>query len=178
MAKGRTLLDLYSFAGGFGVTAARMGAARVVGVDASAHAVELANGNAVRNDVSGHCQFIKAEAFDYLEQAFAAGVRFEMVSADPPAFVRSRKDLNAGARGYRKLTRLCAMLVSPGGFLFLASCSHHVPPELLLEQAARGLHDAGRQARLLRQTGAGMDHPVHPQLPESAYLKGLLFALD
>ena len=95
-----------------------------------------------------------------------------------PAFVKSKKDLGPGLRGYRKLARLAAGAVAPQGYLFLASCSHNVTPEEFWEAARRGLEDAGRSARLLRSAGAAPDHPVHPHLPESAYLKALVLALD
>ena len=88
------------------------------------------------------------------------------------------KDLKAGARGYRKMIRLAASLVAPGGLLFAASCSHHVDAALFAEQVRRGLSDAGRQGRILHSGGAGPDHPVHPHLPESAYLKFQLLQLD
>ena len=101
-----------------------------------------------------------------------------MVVADPPAFVKSRKDLGSGLRGYRKLARLAASLVEPGGFLFIASCSHNVGAEALLVEVIRGLEAAGRTSRILREAGAAADHPVHPHLPETAYLKSLLLQLD
>ena len=82
------------------------------------------------------------------------------------------------AKGYRKLARLSAQATARQGFVMIASCSHHMPEELLFEEAVRGLKDAGRTSRLLRSSGAGPDHPVHPMLPESAYLKALVFALD
>ena len=101
-----------------------------------------------------------------------------MVVADPPAFVKSKKDLKQGARAYRKLARLAASLVEPEGFLFIASCSHNMPVEEFERQVARGLVDASREGRILRAAGAAADHPVHPALPESAYLKSLLLQLD
>ena len=88
--------------------------------------------------------------------------------------MKSRKDIKAGAQGYRKLARQAATLVAPQGLLFIASCSHLMSPMDFAEQVRRGLLDAKREARILRSTGAGMDHPVHPSLPETAYLKGLL----
>jgi 23S rRNA (cytosine1962-C5)-methyltransferase len=92
--------------------------------------------------------------------------------------VKSRKELKSGAQGYRKLVRLASALVTPGGFLFVASCSHLVDPTLFAEQVRRGLRDAGRSGRILRSSGAALDHPVHPSLPESAYLKALTLQLD
>jgi len=101
-----------------------------------------------------------------------------VVIADPPAFARSRRDVPAALRGYRKLARLAMQLTAPGGFVFLASCSHNVAAADFAEAARRGLADAGRTGRILREAGAGPDHPIHPALPESAYLKSLVLSLD
>ena len=97
--------------------------------------------------------------------------------ADPPAFAKSRRDQPAALKGYAKLARLAAALVAPGGFLFLASCSHHVAAGEFADAAVWGIGRARREARILFRGGAGPDHPVHPMLPESAYLKAMLFQL-
>ena len=178
LADGARVLDAYCYAGGFGVLAACRGASEVVLLDRSERALALAMSAAGLNGVEARCRALRGEAFAELERMAAAGERFDVVVADPPAFVKSRKDIGPGARGYRKLARLSAALVAPGGFLFAASCSHHVGPELFAEQVARGLDDAGRGGRILASTGAGADHPVHPHLPESAYLKGQLLQLN
>ena len=104
--------------------------------------------------------------------------RFGVVIADPPAFVRSKKDLGSGLKGYRKLARMAAALVTEPGFLCLGCCSHHVSPEQFAAETWAGIREAGRGGRLLRSAGAGPDHPTHPALPESAYLKFLAYALD
>lgn len=178
VAVGARLLDVYSYAGGFALTAARAGAASVVAVDRSEAALALAERAAALNGLTEKCQFVRNEAFAELERLGASGARFDVVVADPPAFVKSKKDLAAGARGYRKLARLAARLVSPGGFLFIASCSHNVDRALFAEEVSRGLDDAARTGRILRDSGAAADHPVHPHLPESAYLKAQLLQLD
>jgi 23S rRNA (cytosine1962-C5)-methyltransferase len=177
-ADGARVLDVWAYAGGFGVLAGINGAAQVLLVDRSQPALDLARKAAELNQVTGRCTFQRAEAFEAMAQLAQQGEHFDIVVCDPPAFVKSRKDLKPGAQGYRKMVRLAAPLVSPGGLLFVASCSHLVDPPLFAEQVRRGLHDAGRQARVLRASGAGMDHPVHPSLPETAYLKGLLLSLD
>ena len=178
LAAGARVLDLYSYAGGFAVQAAAAGAAEVLAIDRSAAALDLAARSAALNGVQDRCTFRRAEAFYELDGLAAAGERYDIVVADPPAFVRSRKDVGQGTRAYRKLTRLAARLVRPGGFLFVASCSHHVEPVLFAEQVRRGLSDAGREGRILASTGAAPDHPVHPALPESAYLKTQLLQVD
>ena len=128
--------------------------------------------------MAARCRFERGDAFERLAALAGSGEKFDIVVADPPAFVKSKKELNQAARGYRKLARLAARTVRPGGFLFIASCSHHMTPELFAEQVARGLLDAERPARILKSVGAAADHPVHPALPETAYLKGMLIALD
>src|SRR5262249_8164214 len=126
--------------------------------------------------VKERCAFVRQEVFPFLEGAQSR--RWELVIADPPAFVKSRKDLKAGLQGYRKLARLCANVTAPGGFLFVASCSHNAPVDEFTAAIARGVADAGREARLLRTSGASADHPVHPALPETAYLKAVVLHLS
>jgi len=176
LAKGRRVLDLYTYAGGFAIQAALAGATETIAVDRSELSLALADQAARLNEVA--VRTVRAEAFAEMARLDLAGERFGVVVTDPPAFVKSRKDLGAGAKGYRKMARLAAALVEPGGFLFCASCSHHMPAETFAEEIGHGLHLAGRSGRILRSAGAGPDHPVHPHLPESAYLKALVLQLD
>jgi len=178
LAAGARVIDLYCYSGGFAVQAARAGAASVVGLDRSEGALALATAAAERNGVAASCEFRRAEVFAEAASLGSAGERFDVVIADPPAFARSKKDVPPALRGYRKLARLAAGLAAPGGFVFLASCSHNVGTAEFAEAARRGLADAGRIGRILRDAGAGPDHPIHPALPESAYLKSLTLALD
>jgi len=178
LAAGARVLDLYCYTGGFAVAAARAGADAVLGLDRSEPALALAAASADLNGVGDHCRFQRADAFGELARLSGEGARFDLVIADPPAFVKSKKDLGPGLRGYRKLARLAASLVAPGGVLFLASCSHNVEPPDFAEAVRRGLEDAGRTGRILRSAGAAADHPVHPWLPESAYLKAEVLVLD
>jgi 23S rRNA (cytosine1962-C5)-methyltransferase len=178
LCAGARVLDLYCFAGGFSVQAARAGADRVLALDRSEPALALAAASAELNGVGERCRFQRADAFGELARLADAGERFDVVIADPPAFVKSKKDLGPGLRGYRKLARLCASLVAPDGVLFIASCSHNVEPADFAEAVRRGLEDAGRGGRILKSAGAAPDHPVHPWLPESAYLKAQVLTLD
>jgi 23S rRNA (cytosine1962-C5)-methyltransferase len=176
LAKGRSVLDAYSYTGGFGIAAAKAGAGEVVCLDSSAPALAIAEDSAAANGVS--CRFVKADVFEELERLATAKETFDIVIADPPPFVRARKDLEPGAKAYRKLARLAAAVVAPKGFLLLASCSHNIGMERFAAECAAGIARADRRAALIRQAGAGPDHPVHPMLPESAYLKALVYALD
>lgn len=176
LAEGRRVLDLFSYSGGFGIRALAAGAREAVFVDASEAGLALAAKAATLNGLSGKCRFQRADVFDDL--ARRGGESFDLVVADPPAFVASRKGLKPGLRGYRKLTRLAAARVAPGGVFFIASCSHHVTPADFSEAVLRGLKDAGRRGRVLRASGATGDHPQHLALPETAYLKCLTMQLD
>jgi 23S rRNA (cytosine1962-C5)-methyltransferase len=176
LAKGKTVLDAYSYTGGFGILAAKAGAKEVVCLDSSAPALAIAEESARANNVK--IQAVKADVFEELERLKAAGETFDIVLADPPPFVKSKKDLEPGAKAYRKLARLAADVTAPGGVMMIASCSHNIPPERFAQECAQGLVRAGRRAAMIRQAGAGPDHPVHPLLPESAYLKAIAYALD
>lgn len=178
LCAGARVLDLYCFSGGFAVQAALGGADAVLAFDRSEAALTLAAAAADLNGVSHRCRFQRHDAFGELAQLVAKRQRFDVVIADPPAFVKSKKDLGPGLRGYRKLARGVASLVQPGGVLFIASCSHNVEAPDFAEAVRRGLEDAGRSGRILKSAGAAPDHPVHPWLPESAYLKAQVLALD
>ncbi len=172
------VLDMYTYAGGFAVQCALAGAKHVTAVDRSEGALELVNKAAALNGVEGKITTKRAEAFRVLEELQDRGEKFDVVIADPPAFIKSRKDANPGLKAYGKLARLAARLVNPGGFLFIASCSYHAETSSFTEAVGRGVADAKRGGRILRTSGAGADHPVHPLLPESAYLKALTLQLD
>jgi 23S rRNA (cytosine1962-C5)-methyltransferase len=178
LSAGQRVADVYSYLGGFGLQAAAAGASEVVFIDRSKPALDLAAEAATRSGLAGACRFEKSEAFAALEKLAADKEKFGVVVIDPPAFVKSKKDLKPGARGYRKLTRLAAKIVEHSGILCTASCSHHLPMETYAEQVRRGIHDAGRTARILHVGGAGPDHPLHPHLPESNYLKTILMQVD
>jgi 23S rRNA (cytosine1962-C5)-methyltransferase len=176
LSRGRSVLDAYCYAGGFGIAALKAGATTAKFLDASEPALKLVASNLKRNALPAAVT-LRADAMEALE-AMQSAERFGVVVADPPPFVRVRKDLEAGAKGYRKLARLAAGLVAPGGFLYLASCSHAIEPERFAFECTTGVARAGRTGRIIASGGAAPDHPVHPQLPESAYLKALVMHLD
>lgn len=178
LCAGARVIDAYAHTGGFGLQAAKGGAASVEAIDRSGLSLGFAERAAERNGVAGRFTATKADVFDLFERRGAEGERYDVVIVDPPAFAKSKKDVGPATRAYRKLARLSARLVTPGGFLMLASCSHNVEADTFLENSIRGIGDADRTGRLLRQAGAGPDHPVHPQLPESAYLKAIVLQLD
>lgn len=177
MAGGGRVLDVYTYAGGFGVQAGLAGATEVVLVDRSRPALDRGLAAAELNGVK-NVSAMQGDGVFVMDQLAGDKERFDLVIADPPAFVKSKKDLNVGLRGYRKMIRAAASVVAPGGSLLVASCSHAVDMEAFTNEMRAGLAKAGRSGRILRQAGAGADHPVHPFLPESAYLKAILLQLD
>lgn len=176
--KDDSVLDLYTHAGGFALHAARAGARKVEAVDSSEPALRLARMAAEQAGCANQCAFLRADVFEDLARRVAAKERYRIVIADPPAFVKSRKDLASGGRGYRKLARMCADVTDTDGMLFIASCSHNMDLNTFTEQIAAGLSDSGRIGSILHTIFAAPDHPVHPNLPESAYMKALLIQLS
>jgi 23S rRNA (cytosine1962-C5)-methyltransferase len=178
LARDQAVLDLYSYSASFGLQAAAAGAESVLAIDRSQLGLDLALASAEQNGVAARLETVREDAFAALERLATDKRRFGIVAADPPAFVRSKKELKPGLRGYRKLARACGPLVAEEGILAISCCSHNVPEDAFADEVRRGLRDAGRGGRLLRRAGAGPDHPSHPALPESAYLKCLVYALD
>ena len=178
LAKDARVLDAYCYSGGFAIAAAARGAKEVRGLDSSEPALKLANEAAAANGFNERCRFVKCDVFAEAERLAQANERFDIVICDPPPFAPSRKDLESAARAYRKLARAAATLVDRSGFLMLASCSHNMPAERFAAECAAGIGRSGRKAALIREAGAGADHPIHPMLPETSYLKTLTYALD
>ncbi len=175
IAKGKSVIDVYSHSGGFGLLAAKHGA-QVTMVDSSALALDLAKQAAFLNGVE--CEYIKGDAFEVMQRLADEGKTYDIVLADPPAFVKSKKDIASGMKGYEKVARYAAALAAPDGHLFIASCSHHATRSRFRQAVMDGIKKAGRKAEILKETGASCDHPRHPKLPQSEYLKGLLLHLN
>jgi 23S rRNA (cytosine1962-C5)-methyltransferase len=173
---GMRMLDVYCHTGAFALLAAKAGA-QVLAVDRSKPSLELAEAAAAAAGLGQACRFERRDAAEALERLDKAGERFDIVIADPPAFAKSRKDLAPALAAHRSLAEAAARRVVAGGLLFIACCAHHVPAAEFLAATAAGISSARRDSRLVASGGAGPDHPVHPLLPESAYLKWHLFAL-
>lgn len=178
LAKGAEVLDVFSHVGGFALASLAGGAASALAVDASAPALGLAEQGAGRMGLSERFTTRKGDAFDTMAALFAEGRRFDIVVCDPPAFAPHKNALAAGLRAYSRTARLGAALVRPGGFLCLCSCSHAADLPKFREASFAGIERAGRVGRLIHSGGAGPDHPVHPALAESSYLKALVLRLD
>ena len=177
-AKDRDVLDLYCYGGGFGLAAAAAGARSVALYDRSQAALDLAQASAELQGVADRTSVERADAYDALDRLGEAQRRFGLVICDPPAFVKSKKDLKPGLKGYRKLARGAARVTAEQGFLAIACCSHNVDADAFLAEIWAGVREAGRGGRVLHRAGAGPDHPIHPALPETVYLKFMVLALD
>lgn len=177
LCSGKKVLDLYSHSGGFGMAAAKGNASHVILVDSSGLALDLAKQAAALNKVEEKCSFARADAYEYLEKCVKEGRRFDIVMADPPAFIKERKYMVSGLKGYQKLAFLCASVVEKEGMFCIASCSHHASESALIRAVEEGIKKAGRSFKLVHRAGADIDHPVHRALPESQYLKFIAYSI-
>ena len=168
---GRRVLDLYAYTGAWGIQCALGGASEVHCIDSSANAVEIAMRNAARNGVADRVRAERSDAVRALKALRSAGERFDVVVLDPPAFIRRRKDRTKGFEAYRRVNGLAIQLLAPGGALVSASCSTHLERTKHLEIIARVSHPLGLHPRVVGEGGQDRDHPVHPALPETGYLR-------
>jgi 23S rRNA (cytosine1962-C5)-methyltransferase len=167
--KGARVLDVFSYVGAWGVRAAHDGAREVTCVDSSAAALELAAANAERNGVKIVAR--KGDAFDVLEDLAKQGARSDIVIIDPPAFAKRKKDLPKALAAYKRLNQLAMQALADDGILVSCSCSFHVSTEDLQDAIAKAARGAGKHLQILEMGGQAPDHPVHPAIPETRYLK-------
>ncbi|WP_254276539.1 class I SAM-dependent rRNA methyltransferase [Halomonas sp. 3H] len=173
LVAGKRVLDLFSYVGGWGVQAAASGASEVLCVDASASALERVAENAALNGLHEQVAVGEGDAFEALAALRADGEQFDVVILDPPAFIKKRKDIPNGERAYGKLNREAMRLLGRDGLLLSASCSMHLAPERLVDVVRGAVRHQDRQGQILFQGHQGPDHPVHPAIPETSYLKAL-----
>jgi 23S rRNA (cytosine1962-C5)-methyltransferase len=166
---GARVLDVFSYVGAWGVRAARHGAAEVMCVDSSAAALQLAAESAERNGLKILTR--KGDAFDVLENLAKQGERFDMVIIDPPAFAKRRKDLPKALAAYKRLNQLAMQVSADDGILVSCTCSFHVSWEDLRDVIAKAARSADKHLQILEAGGQAPDHPVHPAIPETRYLK-------
>ncbi|WP_283788984.1 class I SAM-dependent rRNA methyltransferase [Bermanella sp. WJH001] len=172
--KGKRVLDICSYAGGWGVQAATAGAEHVTCVDISKQALDWVEHNAKLNGVENAVSCIQGDAFTVMEKLIEEGQMFDVVILDPPAFIPKRKDIPAGERAYQKLNQQGMRLLGADGFLLSASCSMHLSEsslENMLMQAGRHLD---RHVQIIERGSQGPDHPVHPAIHETRYIKSLM----
>ena len=172
-AKDRRVLDVFSYVGGWGLQAAAGGASEVFCVDASEQALDRVHAGAESNGFGDTVASIQGDAFEVLSQLRVDQERFDVVVLDPPAFIKRRKDSKAGEQAYHRINQLGMQVLKKDGILVSASCSHHLGEaqfQKILLQASRHLD---RSLQILERGFQGPDHPVHPAIPETAYLKAL-----
>ena len=167
------VLDVFSYAGSFGLQAARAGAAEVTCVDSSAGALEAAAASAAANGLEA--ELLQGDAFDVLESLHANRRRFDVVVIDPPAFIKRRKDHPKGLAAYRRLNQLALQSLDRDGLLLSCSCSYHLGPGELTDAVQRAARHLSRFAQLIGVGAQAPDHPVHPAIDETRYLRAFLF---
>ncbi len=171
-ARGKSVLNLFGYTGGFAVHAAVAGARSTDTVDIASPAIEAARRNFELNNLPmEHATFHTLDVFIFLIKAFERGDRWDIVISDPPSFAPKQKAVSAALRAYARLHRLAAAVTAPGGLLCASSCSSHVGKDDFLESIEAGVRQAGRHWRLETRYGAAFDHPVLPAFPEGDYLK-------
>ncbi len=171
--KGKRVLDVFSYIGGWGVQAAKAGALEVTCVDSSEQALVGVTKNAELNGVGNRVQTIHGKAIDVLKKLIAEDVRFDVIVLDPPAFIKKRKDQKAGEAAYRHINELAMRLLGRDGLLVSASCSMHLSNNALVEIVRAAGRHLDRHVQIIGQGGQGPDHPVHPAIPETEYLKAV-----
>jgi 23S rRNA (cytosine1962-C5)-methyltransferase len=164
-------LDAFCYQGGFALHLAP-NCSNVTAVDSSRPALEVADRNAALN--SREIEWIEANAFDLLRDYSASGKQYDAIVLDPPAFAKSRRTLDTALRGYKELNLRALKMLRPGGILVTCSCSYHVSATEFLNIVAEAARDAHRDVRLLESRTQAKDHPILPNVPETAYLKCLI----
>jgi len=168
------VLDLFSYVGAWGVQAARFGASEVLCVDGSEAAVDLARENAALNGVETRVSVERGDAFQALESLREEGRRFDVAIVDPPAFIKRRKDTGSGLQGYHRLNQLAMRVLARDGLLVSCSCSQQLRPDQLSETVLRAARHLDRTVQIIGRGHQAADHPVHPAIPETDYLKTLV----
>jgi len=173
LVAGARVLDVFSYCGAWGVLAAAQGAQSVTCIDSSARAIEFVQRNAAHNGVAERVTTMTMEANAAMKELLANGQRFDVVVLDPPAFIKRKKDFKNGLAGYHAINELAMRLVEPGGVLISASCSMHLPREQLLDVVRSSGRHIDRFVQVFATEGQAEDHPIHPAIPESEYLKSI-----
>lgn len=180
-ARGGQVLDCFSFLGGFGLHAARAGAAQVHLLDQSADAIAASQRNAAANGLAEKCTAEVINVFDWLKQRTAVQPhervipRFDLIILDPPSFTRNRAAVPDALRGYKEIHLRALKLLKPGGTLATFCCSHHVGTDLFLDSVLSAAFDTRHLLRRVATYAQSPDHPVIPMIPETEYLKGFAF---
>ena len=178
IAKGRRVLDLFSYSGAWAIPAALAGASEVTCVDSSENALLLAEDNAKLNDVTDTLRFVQSDVFDFLKQSRHDNQLYDIVILDPPALIKRKKDFKQGYEAYRRLNHLALQVLGKNGILVSASCSYHLSQENLHELLRSSGRHIDRHLTFFSVGGQGGDHPVDPAIPETEYLKTFFCAVS
>ena len=170
---GKRVLDVFSYVGAWGLQAAAGGAGEVLCVDASETALGHIHANAAANGLSAQVATLQGDAFEALAELRSAQEKFDVVVLDPPAFIKRRKDAKAGEQAYYRLNQLGMQLLERDGILVSASCSHHLAESQLQKLLLHCSRHLDRHLQLLERGHQAPDHPVHPAIAETSYLKAL-----
>ncbi len=173
LVKGMRVLDVFSYIGAWGVKAAVEGANEVMCIDASEQALDSVHHNAELNGVADKVATLQGDAFDALKELREAKEKFDLVIVDPPAFIKRKKDFKNGREAYFRLNQMAIQVLSKDGILVSGSCSHHLPRQELQNIILQSSRHLDRNAQILIQGYQGPDHPVHPAIPETEYLKAI-----
>lgn len=171
--KGKRVLDVFSYVGGWGVQAAAAGASEVTCLDASASALEMVQKNADANGVSDRVKTLLGDAFEIMTSLRQSGEKFDVVVLDPPAFITRRKDHKNGLAAYRRANELAIRLLNNDGLLVSGSCSLHLQRSELVDVIRASARHVDRHAQIIHHGHQGSDHPVHAAIPETEYLKAV-----
>ncbi|WP_281646158.1 class I SAM-dependent rRNA methyltransferase [Parendozoicomonas sp. Alg238-R29] len=173
MVKGLRVLDVFSYIGGWGVQAANHGASEVFCVDSSALALEYVHKNAELNGVGDKVATLEGDAFSALKELHTAQEKFDIVIMDPPAFIKRKKDIRNGEQAYRRVNEMAMRLLNNNGVLVSGSCSMHLQRDSLVDILRASARHIDREIQLFGECHQGADHPIHPAIPETAYIKAL-----
>lgn len=169
--RNKRVLDVFSYVGGWGIQAAMNGATEVMCIDSSAKALQYAEKNAQLNNCETKVNFYPEDAFVALKKLQEQGKKFDVIILDPPALIKKRKDLDSGIIAYLRLNELALNLLPEQGVLISCSCSLHMSPDKLNDTIRRAGLKTNKNIQIVEMGLQGMDHPVHPAIPETAYLK-------
>ena len=172
-ADGKSVLDMFSYIGAWGIQAAVSGASSVTCADSSSAALKALAVNAELNNVKQKVKTVNGDAFQILKDLSAGGEKFDIVVIDPPAFITRKKDIRSGEEAYRRINELAVRVLNDGGILASCSCSLHLGRERLVELVHRAGHRQGKTIQIIGHGHQGPDHPVHPAIPETEYLKAV-----
>lgn len=172
ISKGKSVLDLFSYIGGFSIHAALSGAASATAVDIKEDWLKTGHRNAILNNAADKIEFVKADAFEYLKKTFISGKKFDVIIVDPPSFLKTRHSLASASKGYKELNYMAIKCLNKEGVLATFSCSHNMPNEAFSALLKEAASEARREFTILKRCHQAEDHPIVRSIPETEYLKG------